>query len=126
MPQVAAQISERGPADVFQSPVLDRDQLARMTFGDRTLALEVLQLFNRQAELLLDRMRSSEPSGVATLAHTLKGSAVGIGAPRVARAAADAEAAAQAAPGKRSLAIAQLAQAVEEARAEITALIDAR
>ena len=64
-------------------------------------------------------MRTSEPAAIATLAHTLKGSAVGIGATRVARAAAEAELVAQAKPGESSRAIAELAQAVEEARAEI-------
>ena len=69
--------------------VLDRDHLARMTFGDRSLEREVLHLFDRQSELLLERMRASEPAAIATLAHTLKGSAVGIGATRVAGAAAE-------------------------------------
>ena len=51
-----------------------------MTFGDRSLEREVLQLFDRQAGLLLARMHSGEPAAVATLAHTLKGSAASIGA----------------------------------------------
>lgn len=113
------------PGDAPEVAALDRDHLTRMTFGDRSLEREVLQLFDRQAELLLERMRVSEPSAIATLAHTLKGSAIGIGATRVARAAADAETAAKSAPGESSVAIAQLARAVEEARAEIAALIRA-
>jgi HPt (histidine-containing phosphotransfer) domain-containing protein len=40
------------------------------------------------------RIRKSAPAAIATLAHTLKGSAVGIGADRVAQAAAAAELAA--------------------------------
>jgi len=105
--------------------VLDRDHLARITFGDRSLEREVLQLFDRQSELLLERMRASEPAAIATLAHTLKGSAVGIGATRVASAAAEVEATAQAKSGESSRAIEELAQAVEEARAAISALIRA-
>src|SRR5262245_30127250 len=104
---------------------LDRDHLARMTFGDRSLEREVLQLFDRQSELLLDRMRASEPAAIVTLAHTLKGSAVGIGATRVACAAAEAELVARANPGESNRAIAELAQAVEEVRVEISALIRA-
>jgi HPt (histidine-containing phosphotransfer) domain-containing protein len=103
--------------------VLDRDHLTRMTFGDRSLEREVLQLFDRQSELLLGRMRASQPAAIATLAHTLKGSAVGIGASRVARAAGEVELIAQAKPGESSRAIAELTQAVEEARAAISDLI---
>ena len=124
MAQAAAQTADCIQVDVPSLAVLDRDHLARMTFGDRNLEREVLQLFDRQAELLLDRIRTSQPSAIVTLAHTLKGSAVGIGATRVARAAADAEAIAQTRPGESALAIAQLARAVEEARLEIAALID--
>lgn len=54
--------------------VLDRAHLSRMTFNDRSLEQEVLQLFERQAELLMARMRKSAPPAIATLAHTLKGS----------------------------------------------------
>ncbi len=125
MAQAAVDMHERAQPEALEMAVLDRDHLARMTFGDRGLEREVLQLFDRQSELLLDRMRTSEPAAIATLAHTLKGSAVGIGATRVARAAAEAELVAQAKPGESSRAIAELAQAVEEARAEISALIRA-
>ena len=69
--------------------------IARMTFNDSSLEREILELFDRQAELLLSRMTRSEPPAIATLAHTLKGSAVGIGAGRVARAAAATELAAR-------------------------------
>jgi HPt (histidine-containing phosphotransfer) domain-containing protein len=125
MAQAAVQISERVQADGPQVAVLDRAHLARMTFGDRSLELEVLLLFDRQAELLLERMRGSQPAAIETLAHTLKGSAVGIGATQVARAAAEAEAIARAKPGECNRAIDELAQAVKEARAEISALIRA-
>ena len=125
MAQVAVDIYERAQHEALDAAVLDRNHLARMTFGDRSLEREVLQLFDRQSELLLERMRTSEPAAIATLAHTLKGSAVGIGAKRVASAAAEVEATAQAKPGEMSRAIDELAQAVEEARAEISALIRA-
>jgi HPt (histidine-containing phosphotransfer) domain-containing protein len=123
MAQAAVDTHEHARPEMPEVTVLDRAHLSRMTFGDRSLEREVLQLFERQSELLLARMRASEPAAIATLAHTLKGSAVGIGATRVARAAAEAEAVARANPGESSRAIAELAQAVEEARAEISALI---
>ena len=60
------------------APVIDQGHLKRMTFGDSSLEREVLQLFDRQAEILIARMRASDAAAVATLAHTLKGSASGI------------------------------------------------
>jgi HPt (histidine-containing phosphotransfer) domain-containing protein len=125
MVQAAVNLYERAEPEVLKVAALDREHLARMTFGDRSLEREVLQLFDRQSEILLERMRASEPAAIATLAHTLKGSAVGIGATRVAAAAAEVEATAQARPGESRRVIDELAQAVEEARAEISALIRA-
>jgi HPt (histidine-containing phosphotransfer) domain-containing protein len=122
MAQAAVKIFEQEGA-APQSAVLDRAHLTRMTFNDVSLEREVLQLFDRQAELLMERMRESEPAAIATLAHTLKGSAAGIGAVRVARAAAATELVASSAPGECSRAIDQLAQAVDEARIEIVALL---
>lgn len=114
-----------GPKGAPDGAVLDRDHLARMTFGDHNLERELLQLFDRQAELLMGRMRVSEPAAVVTLAHTLKGSAVGIGAGRVACAAESAELVASRAPRECSRAIDRLAQAVDETRAHIAAILRA-
>src|SRR5262249_25102016 len=102
--------------------VLDRAHLSPMTFNDRSVEQEVLQLFERQAELLMTRMRNSGPAAIATLAHTLKGSAVGIGAARVAQAAVAVEQAASNAPDECHDAIDQLARAVDEGRAAIAAM----
>ena len=78
MAQLASKIVDQEPA--APAAAIDRGHLARMTFGDRSLEREVLQLFDRQADMLLARMRDREPAAVATLAHTLKGSASSIGA----------------------------------------------
>lgn len=102
--------------------VLDGDHLARMTLGDRGLEGEVLALFDRQAELLLERIRTDEGEA-AMAAHTLKGSARGIGAFAVAHAA---EAVEQAAVGARPGPNARLAAAVSEVRAEIARILVAR
>src|SRR5947208_17099569 len=96
---------------------IDLVHLARTTLGDRGLEREVLQLFDRQSTLLIARMRSAAPAGIATLAHTLKGSARGIGAWRVARAAEALELAAS--PDTVAQALEQLAGAAEEARCVI-------
>ena len=117
MVQVATKMIDETPA------AIDRSHLARMTFNDRSLEREVLQLFDRQATLLIGRMRASDAAVVGSLAHTLKGSATGIGAGRVARAAEAAENAA--ASSDCSQAIDRLAQAVDEARALIAELLRA-
>jgi HPt (histidine-containing phosphotransfer) domain-containing protein len=123
MAQAAVNTFEGTPEVAAENAAIDRSHLSRMTFGDHSLEREVLQLFDRQAELLMGRMRACEPAAVATLAHTLKGSAVGIGARRVARAAGAAELAASRTPDECSLAIAELAQTVEEARTRIAGLL---
>jgi HPt (histidine-containing phosphotransfer) domain-containing protein len=76
------------------APALDLAHLSRMTLGERSLEREVLDLFEQQADMLLARMASEEPRMVAALAHTLAGSASGIGAWKVAEAAAVVERAA--------------------------------
>jgi HPt (histidine-containing phosphotransfer) domain-containing protein len=66
---------------------IDEAHLDRMTLGDRGLEREVLELFLRQMAIMLDRIMGAAPPMAAAAAHTLKGSARGIGAWRVARAA---------------------------------------
>lgn len=99
------------------APAIDRAHLARMTFGDEALARELLTVFDKQAALILGRMRGADAATVATLAHTLKGSALGIGAAAVAEAAA----AVERAPGSGG--IPALAGCVERARLAIAAML---
>ncbi len=119
MAQLASKIIDEAPA--APAAAIDRGQLARMTFGDRSLEREVLQLFDRQAGLLLARMHTGESAAVATLAHTLKGSAASIGATGVVLAAAAVEQAAGA--DECDLAIGRLAMAIDEACAAIAGLL---
>jgi len=72
---------EQGPG------VIDDEHLARMTLGDRKLEREVLEIFDRQMAMMLKRIAGAEPAVAAAAAHTLLGSARGIGAWGVARAA---------------------------------------
>ena len=83
----------------------------------------MLQLFDRQSTLLIARMRAAAPSGIGELAHTLKGSARGIGAWRVARAAEALELAGG--DGTIAGALDRLAAASDEARALIAELLRA-
>jgi HPt (histidine-containing phosphotransfer) domain-containing protein len=101
---------------------IDLVHLARTTFGDRSLEREVLQLFDRQSSMLISRMRLATPAGVVALAHTLKGSARGIGARRVARAAELLELAG-ASGNSIGEALDRLAAAADEARAVIAELL---
>jgi HPt (histidine-containing phosphotransfer) domain-containing protein len=102
---------------------IDHAHLKRMTFGDRSLERELLQLFDRQAEQLMARMSASNAAVLAALAHTLKGSALSVGAGEVARAAAAAEGAAAGSPAQRIAALEVLAAAINAARGEIAALL---
>lgn len=72
--------------DTDRTTLLDREHLALQTFGDADLARELLDLFAGQCERLLPGIldRTRPASERADLAHTLKGSALGIGARRVA------------------------------------------
>jgi hypothetical protein len=112
MAQAAGKIIDRTSGAV--ATVIDRGHLASMTLGDRDLEREVLQLFDRQADLLLARMRSGAP-------QTLRGSASSIGVNKVASAA---EAVEQAAGGAECVTAMQaLARTIDEARAEIAVLL---
>ena len=72
--------------------VMDLDHLAAMTSGDTELGIEVIEIFQHQAQLwsrLLDpRLEAREWSDAA---HTLKGASLGIGALKLAAACERAE-----------------------------------
>jgi len=104
---------------------IDVEHLARMTLGEASLEREVLALFDRQAEILLPRIKADAfgGAGVGGLAHTLKGSASSIGAFRVARAAAAVE---QASEQGLAAAIDELGAALAETSAEIARLLRMR
>jgi len=108
------------PALAPSDDVIDLDHLGRMTLGERSLEREVLVLFGRQAEILLPRMQGGSPTLAAATAHTLKGSALGIGAWRVARAA---EAVELAGVAKLAAAVGALSEALDEAKSAIDGLL---
>jgi len=109
--------------DITQSAVLDRNHLAHITLGDEALEREVLGLFHRQAAMLLGRMANQSPRVIAAMAHTLTGSARGVGAWQVA-AAAEAVERAAAAPDQPGIvgAIGRLSTAVTQVQAAIAGL----
>jgi len=113
-------------AIVWEPDIIDDDHLGRITLGDRRLEREVLEIFMRQIGIMLSRMAATEPAIAAAAAHTLIGSARGIGAWRVARAAERLEQAAAGRFGKQAMdrAIAELESAASEASAAIDARLD--
>jgi Hpt domain len=116
--------SAAAPPLVPAEPTIDQTHLARMTLGERSLEREVLQLFDRQSGMLLSRMAGAEPKIVAALAHTLTGSARGIGAWKVAEAGEAVERLAmQCDPKTLTGAVAELSTAVSEAQAAIAELL---
>ncbi|MET0431249.1 MAG: Hpt domain-containing protein [Hyphomicrobium sp.] len=108
------------PPLVPMDRAIDVEHLARMTLGDQALEREVLGLFVRQIELLRPRIEASEPEVSGAAAHTLRGSAAGIGAWAVARAAAEVEAFSKARDSRLSSAMQDLDSAIELARADIS------
>ena len=109
-----------------ETGAIDTGHLSRMTLGERSLQREVLALFDRQADLLLPRMRAGGPGVAAASAHVLKGSAAGIGAFKVAQAAGVVE---QAQSANDSAAVAAaievLATLLDEAKTDIARLLRA-
>jgi hypothetical protein len=110
------------PSIVADEPPIDLRHLARLSLGRRHLECEVLELFDRQAEMLLRCVQEAGPVRVASVAAMLAGSARGIGAWRVAEAA---EALERAVTENRKLALKfrMLECAVVDARLAICAFL---
>jgi HPt (histidine-containing phosphotransfer) domain-containing protein len=100
---------------------IDFEHLQRMTLGDAALEQEVLGMFSAQSARLVHTL-AAMPADASALAHTLKGSARAIGAFAVADAAARLETAI-ARDFDTSAALADLGEAVADARAAIVAVL---
>ncbi|WP_079571801.1 Hpt domain-containing protein [Bradyrhizobium erythrophlei] len=106
-------VPDDGPIDIAH--------LQRMTLGDAGLEREVLAMFSAQAVHLAGAL-AGLPADAAALAHTLKGSACAIGAFGVAEAAARLETLIKSG-GDRSEALAELDDAVAQARLAVDAIL---
>jgi HPt (histidine-containing phosphotransfer) domain-containing protein len=120
---MAASSPLRSAGSQEPSEAIDDDHLARMTLGDQALEREVLEIFLRQATLMIERIEGSAPGLAAAAAHTLTGSARGIGAWRVAQAAERLE---QAAGHAGEAALDEAVDALKAAAVEAGAAINAR
>jgi HPt (histidine-containing phosphotransfer) domain-containing protein len=111
-----------GDAARAGSPI-DGEHLDRHTFGNPDLAREVLGLFSVQAEQLGARLgESEEPDELVRVVHTLKGSARGVGAWRVAEEAERVEAVLRT---QQAADLSGLREALDEARDFIAMTLDA-
>ena len=100
---------------------IDIEHLHRMTLGDAGLEREVLAMFSAQASSLIATL-SALPDDAGALAHTLNGSARAIGAFGVADAADGLETLIRHG-GDPAQALAELGDAVAEARLAIDAIL---
>jgi HPt (histidine-containing phosphotransfer) domain-containing protein len=105
-----------GAAPSRSRPV-DLAHLSRQTLGDRALEQEVLQLFVHQAVSTRDQIAQASTAERLCLAHTLKGSARGIGAFAIADCVAEIESQ----PEDKHL-IKRLASLIDEVRDFIAAI----
>jgi HPt (histidine-containing phosphotransfer) domain-containing protein len=106
-------------------PAIDLVHLARQTDGDAALEAELLALFDRQSANLLAQL-AVDGAGRADIAHKLRGSALAVGAGRVASAAQTLETLLNSdrmSSQERERALGGLAAAVAEARGAIAGLL---
>lgn len=122
-------VAAAAEADQMEDRPIDLVHLARQSLGDRDLEIELLNLFDRQAEQIMARLKSECGGGDRRwrhdLSHTLKGSARAVGAARVARAAQAYEALLYGTASDDALqqAVALLDEKVAEAQARIRELV---
>jgi HPt (histidine-containing phosphotransfer) domain-containing protein len=111
-------------ADDPGAPAIDLAHLARQTLGDQALEIELFGLFENQSARITAQLSAPDAGDArsqADLAHTLRGSALAIGAGQVAQAAQIYEAACAA--GSPGAALGELVAAVARARAAIAGLL---
>lgn len=116
---------EGGAPETDHDRPVDLVHLAKYTMGNRELEHEVLHLFCKQSLIYLDRLRNAADDRTwVEAAHTLKGSAAGIGAWHVADVARALERLSfAAAEGDKDEAIEALATSVDEANTFINGLL---
>ena len=114
------------PARGNFEPAIDLVHLARQTMGDSALEFELLEMFDRQSARIVEQLIETDRADAkaqADLAHKLRGSALALGARRVADAALAYEQWRRSGGPDGERQARALARAVAEARAEIGRLI---
>ena len=111
---------DAGGGDFANQRPVDLVHLARHTLGNRELEREILQIFARQSVLYLERLQGAEDEAERRdAAHTIKGSARGIGAWEIAEYAALLEG-----PSPAGNALEAMAGAIERANRFIEVLLE--
>lgn len=106
---------------------VDFAHLERYAGGDAALAEEVLGLFREQASMWLKLLAPDAPGGAwKDAAHSLKGSALGVGAFDLAQACEAAEEARGGDIGARQLALDRIHDALDRALADVAAYLHER
>jgi HPt (histidine-containing phosphotransfer) domain-containing protein len=101
---------------------VDFSHLESFAAGDQALIDEVLAMFREQADLWVRLLDPEGPDdGWRDAAHTLKGSALGVGAFALAQACDTAEAAHTADPGAKSVQLGRIRDALDAALSDIAA-----
>ena len=116
----AVGVPPRKPACASAENPVDLVHLSRQSLGDRSLEMEILALFRSQSELYLDRLENATTIDERKMAaHTILGSARGLGAWRVAS-----EAESLQDQCVRNCDVSALRKAVEEANVYISELLE--
>ncbi len=104
---------------------VDLVHLAKYTMGNRALEREVLTLFTKQSLIYLDRLRNAADKQTwCEAAHTLKGSARGIGAWQVADVVVSLEhLSGKNAGGEKAVLVETLCDTIDEANGFIESLL---
>jgi HPt (histidine-containing phosphotransfer) domain-containing protein len=101
---------------------VDFSHLENYVAGDQAVVREVLGLFSDQARTVLPTLNPAAPGDAwRNAAHSLKGSALGIGAFALAEACSDAESARDDSPEVKRALLARVADALADALADIAA-----
>ncbi|MDB5460138.1 MAG: histidine phosphotransferase [Caulobacteraceae bacterium] len=108
--------------DAVRPGSVDFGHLESYVAGDRAIVREVLDLFSDQARTVLPALSpTAAKDDWRHAAHSLKGSALGIGAFALAEACGAAEAARDESPEAKRAVLARVADAMAEALADIAA-----
>ena len=122
---IASSIARHDDFSSPAGPAIDLVHLARQTMDDPALETELLEMFDRQSASLIAQLKRDDVADARAcveIAHKLRGSALALGAARVAAAAQALEDRCAAGGSDNAPLIDALDAAVEQARTEIADL----
>lgn len=112
---------EKSDVDAAKVGLIDRAHLLRQTMGDEALSQEVLGLFDEQLKSAVATLPLLNADERFRLAHTIKGSAAGIGATSLAVCAEELER-----DASNQVLVEQLSSLIDEVRTEIAGIVRSR